>query len=492
VAEDVAMSDTTRAKALLAERRRRQAFPEAAEGLKATLFGTQRDFVLSPEKRKVSWSGRRGGKTYAMQTMAVLAAAQHPGAVIPIFERSSTCMAADTMWKSLIKFDATYKLGFQWHHTYKVATAPNGASIQILGADTIEQADKARGSKHPVVIVDEAQSFRDFVLRYLLEEVCVPATMDYDGSVVVSGTPGLNPTGKFWELCCRSEGWSRYHWTVLDNPTVGPKDLDDAARRQWRVDWLQRELDSNGWSWSTPKVQREYLGEWVAATDDRMYAFTRERNVIAEMPRLAAGTSWTYFLGLDLGFNDPCAFVVLARRPNDPNCYVVESYEETELVPSAVAEHVQRLRARYTFRDIIVDTGGYGKGVAMEMERTFRIPLTPALKRNKRAHVELTSGDLADARLLVVGEHNRALVDDFIALPWDDKREDAQPGYRDHLPDALLYAHGPARAAFGRGVDVAAVTSEEDDVEAVQEEKHRVARHGDDGDPDAWREKYRL
>src|SRR5262245_2066963 len=161
----------------------------------ASLFPAQRAFVLSPAKRKENHAGRRSGKTNALVPGALRIAHKYPGCTIPVFERTLTCTAAEAFWKLLQEFDDKFKLGIKFHHTLKPATLPNESNVSLLGADTIEAADKHRGDKHPLVIVDEAGTYRSKVLEYLLTDVAEPATMDLDGEIWVVGTPGLVPAG---------------------------------------------------------------------------------------------------------------------------------------------------------------------------------------------------------------------------------------------------------------------------------------------------------
>src|SRR3990172_2786706 len=310
---------TNRAKALLREQTKRAAFPRAVDKMLETLFAQQQEFLRSPAKRKAMHPGRRAGKTHVLSAVALLKAAQFPGQTIPVFERTLTSSAAKTLWKSLVTFDTEFKLGIDFHHTYKIATVPNGAQIALLGADTQESADKHRGEKFPVVLVDEAGTYRSKILDYLLTDVAEPATIDFDGEIIVAGTPNIEHAGTWYELC-HSPEWEVSHWTLLDNPTLGPKELDPIARRQWREEWLARIRKQHGWTETTARYLREYLGVWTPSNEDRMYAFERTVNLISALPSTG---EWQYFLGLDLGYTDPTAFVVMAARRADPYAYVV-------------------------------------------------------------------------------------------------------------------------------------------------------------------------
>lgn len=379
--------------------------------------------------------------------MALKAGVDYPGAVIPVFERTLTCQAAEQFWKSLLEFDELYKLGIKFHHTLKTATLPTKATIQLMGADTIEAADKGRGGKYPLVIVDEIGTYRPRVAEYLLQDVVEPATMDYNGAVVLAGTPPAFYTDEdiFYRACRPGSGWSHHHWTALDNPHIprelGPS-LTDEERLAYRMEWLAGIRERNGWTEATPKYRREYMGEWASEDGDMVFRWDSGRNLCPTSPNLSGAM---FVLGIDVGHNDPCAFVVLAVCPGDSHIYVIESYQETGLIPSAVAARVARLQARYTFTSIVVDTGGLGKGYAEEMKQRYHIPVRAAQKRQKAAYIEYLNGDLSNGTIQAVQAANRELIADVQRLPWNDDHTDAHSGYPDHLPDALLYAYREMR-----------------------------------------------
>jgi hypothetical protein len=232
----------------------------------------------------------------------------------------------------------------------------------------------------------------------------------------------------------------------------------------------------------------------VGGDETRVYArFKRGSNTIPALPMLQPGQSWTYALGVDLGFNDPTAFVVWARRDGDPTKYVVESYEESELIPSAIAAHIERLRTRYTFRAIVADTGGAGKATVEEMRQRFGLPILAAQKRDKAVFIEHVNGDLANGRIQIVTSGNTELIDDMLALEWNDGRTNSADGARDHLCDAFLYGEREINTWVDLGEregpapgTPAAWRLEAEAMEAAELEK--LQSSGDDLDD--WREKY--
>lgn len=430
---------------MLEEKARRAKFPKAVETYCARLFPAQIAFVNDPARRKLVHAGRRGGKTHALVAIILRAAVANPGTVVPVFERTTVCRAADVLWKALRDFSDEFGLNWEFQQTLKIASLPNGCRVVIMGADTAEAADKGRGDGYPLVVIDEVGTFRQEILAFLVKEALGPGLFDYGGRLVMAGTPNPIKKGFFFE-CATQGGWAVHHWTVLDNDSL-PKNsghLTSAERLVLRQAALALTLRENSWTPTSGAYVREYLGQWSDSFDDRMYQIG-EANLIDELPS-APANDWTYTLGIDVGYNDPCALVVLGRIDRDPNLYVIESYEQTELIPSALAQHVLRLQVRYTFAKMVIDTGGAGIGYAQEMRQSFQLNVEPAKKTNKLANIEFVNGDLRTGRVKILRGGNKALIEDLQALPWNDTKTDAAPRHRDHLPDAFLYGMGAVRA----------------------------------------------
>lgn len=444
-------------RAALAERQRRARLPAAIDAMLDGLFPAQRAFVLSEARRLVTRTGRRGGKTHALTARAVRAAHRYPRTTIPVFERTLTCASSRIMWRALQDLNDRHQLGVRFHHSLYIASLTNGSEIIIVGADTAEAADKARGGAYPEAIIDEAGTFRPHILEYLLRDVLKAALFDHGGTLVMSGTPVAHMSGPFYEAChpkhdaSAGDLYEVHHWTVLDNPNL-PFDRPPPAqpfspdeRYALRLAELLAELGVASWDLRTtaePWRRREWLGEWVAG-DGRMAYRVGAHNIVGlkDTPEdiRAHPERYVWGLGLDLGFNDPTAFVVVARSKADGRLWVVESYEQSGLIPSAVAAHVERLRQRYNFAYIVADTGGYGKGPAAEMASArWGIPIISANKRGKEAHRTFLNGDLASGRVLILEWPNKDLICDLAALRLDEHGDEDERD-ANHLPDALLY-----------------------------------------------------
>jgi hypothetical protein len=349
-----------------AEVERRAKLPRAiAECLKA-LHPKQLAFVSSKSRFKATHSGRRGGKTRGLVIMALKACLDYPGETIVVVEKTLTAQSTKAFWDELIAVNDTYELGIDFRHTHKIATLSNGSTIEMMGADTVDAADKLRGGRYPLAIIDEAGTFRFSVLEFIIDECIIPALMDWGGSIVVSGTPNLQKKGPFYEICHnldRRQGYDVHNWTLLDNDAL-PLNMADATseeRYAARHAELTAELARQGGTWENPtaKFVREYLGQWAENVGDTAFRLT-EQNIIDTLPVPVESDVWTYYLSCDLGFNDPAASVVWGRRDGDPSLYVLWSEQRPHLTPSRWSVWVEQLKLKYSFSGYVADTGGLG------------------------------------------------------------------------------------------------------------------------------------
>jgi len=398
------------------------------------LFAHQKKFVLDESKSKIALCSRRAGKSFSEAFILLDSAFKHERSLNP-FITLTRDNARNILWPALHSLNEQFRLKLQFKENTGDVVLPNGSRIILRGADDKRQIEKLRGPKYPVAVIDEAQGFPWF-LKDLIEDVLEPATLDYNGPIIISGTPNSACAGPFWAMSTGQagwEGWSVHRWTLRDNPF-----LPDVAG------WLERKKAQKGWGEDHPTYLREYCGKWIRDSNTLVFKFQEDVNLVEEFSEEAAD-DWEYVLGIDLGFNDPTAFVVLAYSHNLGQSFVVESYKESGLIPSVAADRVGELLQMYPFSRIVADTGGFGKGYAEEFKVRFSLPVLAAQKLNKVTYIEMMNGDLWNGKLQVCRTGNRDLLDEIRLLQWDENRLSRgkfvyDRNFADHLTDALLYA----------------------------------------------------
>lgn len=304
----------------------------------------------------------------------------------------------------------------------------NGSRIIILAA----KEDTVRSYTADMIIEDESADVDDPVY-----EAMEPMLLVRNGQHVLLGTP-KGRRGHFSDIWHGgSEAWDRYLVTAWDNVRIPNNKAILEALREEKI-----RLGRLWW------FQQEYECSFVAAAHGFCYPFDHQKNVglhaLVEVARSRRG-GWQFVLGIDYGFTDSVAMVVLGWQPHDPVVYVVETYEKRGLTPSQAADVAKSFVTRYPFARIVGDTGGLGKGYVEEARRRFKLPIEPADKNNKRGYIELMAGELR-AGLIKVLPGNDGLIEEWQTLPWDEEREMPAEGFKDHLADAALYSW---RATYG-------------------------------------------
>jgi hypothetical protein len=401
-------------------------------------------FVADQSKLKAAVCSRRAGKSYSLAWELAEAAEKYDHSLVPYITLTRDT-AKNILWPAMR--DVCKKRGVEV--SFKQNTGdivfPNGSRVILRGCDDKNQIDKLRGPAYPVAVVDEAQGFPPYLME-LIDDVLTPATMDYDGSIIVTGTPNAVCAGPFHDLTTGvSEGWSVHTWTVRDNwkmaEKVGIYNREQGLEYARR--WLSEYQARKGWDDKHPTFLREYCGLWVQDQDSQVYRFS-DRNIVDRFDRDQAD-DWTFILGLDLGFNEPSAFVIAAYSMEKGFIRVLESWQEEQLTPSELCVVVEGLDRQYKFESIIADTGGLGKGYSEELRKTYGMPVSAAKKRDKYAGIQVVNDQFANGTIQMVRHSNQDLVSQLRMLQWEERAADRRDPREDrrtpnHLTDALLYA----------------------------------------------------
>jgi len=389
-------------------------------------FSQQSAFTQDSSRYLSALCTRRAGKTAGLAIKYFNAARKHPGAFLPYFALTRDS-ARNIMWPVLREMDAKFKIGAEMKDSSLRCRVPGGAEIVLMGADMPNFIGRVRGIKSPFAAIDEAQKFRNSILTELIDDILTPAISDYkDGALAVCGTPGPLPKGKFFDITSGKEGFSIHRWSVFDNPYM-------PNMREFVDDMKSKK----GWTDDHPTYRREWLGEWVADTDALVYKFSD----LNRAPTLPAAKEYRYVLGVDLGYDpDPSAFVLCCYSPHDPTLYVIETFKQTKMIVSDVAERIRSYLKRHPVCQVVVDAGAQGKQIVEEMRQRYSLPIHAADKHGKSGFIELLNSDMARGCIKVVSGAD--LIEEWQHLIWDPDAAERKehPEYDNHLTDGFLYA----------------------------------------------------
>jgi hypothetical protein len=395
------------------------------------LFDKQLAFVNDPAPFKVAVTTRRAGKSVSCVADLTATALDTPD-IIVLYITLSRKNAKRLVWPLFKKLNDRYKLGGDVNESDLSIRYPNGSMLYLLGASDRTSIEDFRGLPVKKAYLDEGQSFPTYI-EQLIDDVLGPALMDYDGQLILIGTPGPVPSGYFYDLT-KNPGWSHHSWSFFDNPK-----LPFLSQGKTHQQMLDRELARRGVSTSDPSIQREWFGKWMLDENSLVYKYDAGRNNYTTLP----GGNWTHILGVDLGYVDADALAVLAYSDQSPDTYLLEEVVTKSQDITSLCAQIDLLRAKYEITKIIVDTGGLGKKITEEMSKRYTIPMIAAEKTRKVEYIELMNSALRTGRLKI--KAGSRFSQDAMKVEWDwDKstpdKKVISDRYHSDICEAVLYA----------------------------------------------------
>lgn len=437
---------------------------------------------------------RRSGKTFSVTSKVLHYAEKVAGARILIISLTLKS-TVENYWSGspggLWAQNAKYDLGIKFNTSSHTWVHENGSRGLLAGAETKADIEHLRGAaaEADIVVIDECKSFAPAHLQDLIDNVVLPGLMTRDGQLIMIGTPGSIPMGPFYNATCllarvgdgedakptciayqdrekpgpaysrlTEEDWegifSMHHWTIQDNVAVPG---------QWRrALQIKRQ---KGWDDNHPIWRREFLGEWVGDAADLVYAYMQAKAQNADKPTFVNWTPnyeygitglppdqgpWHLLLGMDLGFVDDSALVLVAYSEQLKELRHVLDFKRPGLDSQAFTELVLEVIDQYGMPETIVaDYAGGGAKMLLEtINQRYGLSIQPAEKRSKTDHIDLLNGDFLTGRIKIIPGSD--LEVELMGLQWDLSndakhilartgrlRED--PSCPNHLCDALLY-----------------------------------------------------
>lgn len=431
---------------LLQEKKKRENIPD----LLSCCFQEQRAFILDPNKRKGVFCPRRAGKSWALAVSLIFYALQFAKTKSLYFGLTEDS-AKNVMWMNTvevilnrfdIKYDATMKP--------LVITFENGSTIKFTGADaTPQQINKALGGKYKNVVFDECQDIQHD-LKSWIEDKLGPAMIDYGGTITCAGTAGSLMGERFWYQLTKQDaprlgGWSISEWTAFDNIS---QDEDGYTIAQKMQDFLAEQRKITPGIELTPGYRQQYLNQWVVETDARIYKYNSAKNSLKDTDiidsLLKKDPKWKYIFGMDYGYEDDTTLIVGAYSKHDPNSYIVETFKKPKMTTQDIAETIIEWKLKYKPVFIVGDC--QNKTLIETLRSQYRIPITPAQKLGKFAHIAAMNSDFLTGRIKVIESLNKPLIEEWNELTWDEKKRllgnyVENQSKDNHAADAALYLH---------------------------------------------------
>jgi hypothetical protein len=414
-------------------------------------FDKQRDVLFDDTvQRKCIICSRRSGKTELAAALIVQTS------VIP----NSPCLyinlnfsnALRQLWDLVIRLSE--RTGMVISTSSKIDGTiqwSNGSSLKLSGNSTSAEADKHRGNKYKLVIVDEAGHQR--WMKYLIEEVIEPLLLDYgkEAQLVLQGTPPRVPK-TFFEKCWNSKEYKNYHWTIVDNPYIpnAEEEVENIAEKK-------------GIRPDSPFIQREYYG-MVGVYDTEAMVFKDRKTYEGEYKPTWIPTH--VILGMDLGYQAYNAIIGLAYNSTLKIGYIFTEYRfnksnVTEIV-NKLKEALERAKKLALTHDIdpgniYVYCDSNEPTVSYEFSQTYHLPVINAFKYNRDLAIAQLADNLRLGNLIVPKDGELDQEMEQVIYKRDPDTDAVLPELDEEIgihPDAvmaLLYAF--RQMAFDCGYD---------------------------------------
>jgi len=406
------------------EARQTKGRKQTTDRLTATCFDQQRAFLEDESTFATADCSRRAGKSNGIAKWLLEGPIKDPAAP-SLYSTISRKEAKRIIWGVMKDLNRSLGLGYEPNESELILYRHGVASVYLMGVNTKDEIEKARGTGWGRVALDEAQTLPQYV-QDMINDVLLPSFIDHDGKLRVIGTPSPVPSGFFYDTTVNPE-YKHHKWTVWDNPYL--KDKAPAM--------LEKVLRVRGLTVDDPGIQREWFGRWVLDSNALVFKYSPERNVYASLP---AGLEWRHVLAVDLGHDDADAIVVLAFSDASPNVYLIEEHVEAKQTISALADRLDVLMSKYDPVALVMDTGGLGKKIAAELQQRRGLPVEAAEKKDKLAHIELVNDAFRTGRLFL--PPGSRCGEDAMKVEWDrttpEKPKISDRFHSDAL-DALLY-----------------------------------------------------
>lgn len=215
----------------------------------------------------------------------------------------------------------------------RVLELENGSTIRMGSIATV---DSCVGRSYDLIIFDESALGADGMEAF---NVALRPTLDKPNSkaIFISTPRGKNN----WFSILFNRGfteefkeWVAIHADYTENARMKESDVEEARR-----------------SMSKAEFEQEYMASFTTFEGQIYSAYLDEYTI-----PFVHHDCIEYFAGIDPGYKDPTAFVVLAYNPMEDLFWVVDEYLQSEAVTSTHAEKFQELILKYSIDSIFIDS----------------------------------------------------------------------------------------------------------------------------------------
>lgn len=357
---------------------------------------------------------RRLGKTYIANIIAQLVQLVPGCNVLIISPNYSLSSISFELQRSLVKhFDLEIERD---NLKDKVLELSNGSTVRM---GSITQVDSCVGRSYNLIIFDEAALGKDGEAAF---NVALRPTLDRANSkaIFISTPRGKkNWFSKFYHRGYSDEypEWVSIHADYTENPRMSERDVQEARN-----------------SMSKAEFEQEYMASFVTY-EGQIYQFDNE-NIISYLPQ----DSYEVIAGIDPGYRDPTAMIVLLYVHSEDCFYVVDEYQAQEANTKEHAEKIKELVEKWQIETIFIDSAA--AQFAADLAYIYDIATVKAKKQVLEGIAYCQT--IVDTKRLKVHENCTETLGMLDSYQWDTneslQKERPLHNMASHMADAMRYA----------------------------------------------------
>lgn len=298
----------------------------------------------------------------------------------------------------------------------KIIELSNGSTIRMGSVGTV---DSCVGRSYDLIIFDEAALSEGGEEAF---NVSLRPTLDKPGAkaIFISTPRGKNNWfSKFYQRGFSDQypAWCSIHADYLENDRMKPSDVEEARSTMSKNEFEQEYMANFN----------VYEGQiFEVSSDNIVDVFTPTDNC-------------EYFAGLDPGYRDPTAFIVLVYVPEEDCFYIIDEYLDAERTTPEHAEIFREMIDKWGIDAIFIDSAA--AQMASDLAYIHDIATING-KKDTLAGIALVQGLLQQGRLKVCSNCTETLAA-FDQYQWDTRETltKEKPVHKfSHIPDAVRYA----------------------------------------------------
>lgn len=372
--------------------------------------------VNSPKYRFICAAlSRRLGKTFIANII---------GQLVSLIPGCNVLIMSPNYNLSSISFDLQRKLisSFDLEVTKnnlkdKVIELENGSTIRMGSISTV---DSCVGRSYDLIIFDEAALGPDAENAF---NVSLRPTLDKPGAKAIFISTPRGKNNWFSHFFARGftdeyPEWISLHADYTENTRMSEKDVEEARR-----------------SMSKNEFEQEYMASFTSF-EGQIFNFNSKDCVCDYLP----SDGVEIIAGLDPGYKDPTALIVVAYRPGSGMYHVVDEYLDNGVTTDIHAARIGELVNKWGVDPIFIDSAA--AQFAADLAYIYDIATIKA-KKDKLPGIALVQTIIEQDRLFVAEHcvHTLEMLDQYA---WDERdtlqQEKPKHDKYSHMADALRYA----------------------------------------------------